>query len=176
MAQRRAYLNEQKEISFHFGSDIPRDADLSEIFYEITRRLEAVYSINKGVLVLRKENENCFSAISTWQNGQLRDGLAINLPNDTSLFERVAADGIVYTEDFGGLFSGNFFERKLLLDDATKSYAVHPLKYEGTVIGLLAYSSEEPTAFTMFEEGALLEMTGEFASIIKERLITGNLH
>ena len=171
MAQRRAYLQTEKDPSFDFESALPDNAELSEIFFELTRRLEAQYSINKGVLMLKNTAENGFSAVSTWHNGELRDGLAINLPTDPSLFNDVASDGIVYTEQYSGIFNGNFFERKLLLDENSQSFMLHPLKHEGKVIGMLGYSSEEPTAFTMFEQGALASVASEFASIIYNRLM-----
>lgn len=169
MCALRKYMKETKDINFDFESDIPPDISITELFSEITRRLEVKYSIDKGVLVIKNDAENCFAAVSTWKKGELRDGLSINLPNDSSLFARVADDGIVYTEEFSGIFSGNFFERKLLLEDDTKSYVLHPLKFEGKVIGLVGYSSAEPTSFTMFEQGAIVNITDQFAEIITKR-------
>jgi len=140
--------------------------DLSEIFFRVTRELRKKYNISKGVLVVRHDQAERLAAISTWNNGATRDGLAVNLPHDSSLFEKVAENGVVYTEDFCDSFSGNFFERKLLLDDASRSFVVQPLKLDGEVVGLLGYSSLEPTAFAMFEEGAMEDVATDLAGII----------
>ncbi len=138
----------------------------SDIFLALTRQLSEHFEINRGVLVLRDPGAESFSAVSTWHNGNTRDGLSIRLPSESSLFEHVAEDGRVYTEDFCGSFSGNFFERKLLIDDSSRSFVLQPIKFEGEVIGLLGFSSEESIAFSLFEEGAMDEITAEFAQIV----------
>lgn len=146
------------------------DARLSESFFALTRWLRRIYAIDRGVLVIRSESGPRLSAISTWRDGQAREGLSLNLPLDSSLFEKVAEHGQVYTEDFCGAFSGNFFERKLLLDDDSRSFVVQPLKSEGRVLGLLGYSSRQPTAFAMLEEGTLDDMASEFGAIIENKV------
>lgn len=143
-------------------------ADLPELFFELTRELRKKYAINKGVLVVRRDDTRGLAAVSTWFNGTRRDGLTVNLPAESSLFEKVAEDGRVYTEDFCDSFSGNFFERKLLLEDQSRSFVVQPLKSEGEVVGLLGYSSEEPTAFAMFDEGEFDDLAGEFGALIRK--------
>ena len=146
------------------------DSEPSEIFFELTRHLRSEFKINKGVLLLRPDAGSPLAAVSTWNNGQTREGLAIKLPSDSSLFEQVAKQGLVYTENFGAAFSGNFFEKKLLLEDDTKSFVLQPLKHNGEVIGLLGFSSDQATAFTLFEEGAVEKVVADFTEIIRERL------
>ena len=169
MTAQRNYLTEERDLTFDFESDIPQNAKISEIFCEITRRLEVKFNICKGVLVVRNQNENAFLAISTWNKGEFLDGLAISLPTTPSLFEQIAMDGNVYSDTYGGIFSGNFFEKKLLLNDNSKSYVLHPLKHEGEITGMIGYSSEEEMAFSLFEEGVLQDVTSRFAKIISER-------
>lgn len=169
MAAKREYLTDDCGSRTGEPVCLPKDAGLSQIFSELTAQLSSRYYIDKGVFVLREEGADALAAVSTWKEGQTRDGLSIRLPAESSLFEQVARLGQVYTEDFCGAFSGNFFERKLLIDDHSRSLVVQPLKFEGRVVGLLGYSSEEPTAFTMFEEGALEKVAGDFAEIIQER-------
>lgn len=145
-------------------------SDLSKTFFSITRELSKKYDIDKGVLVLRHDQDGKLAAISTWQRGLARDGLALNLPTDSSLLEKVAEDGRVYTEEFSGSFSGNFFERKLLLDDDTRSFVVQPLKSEGRVLGLMGFSSAQPCAFAMFEEGTIDNVAEELGSLIERKI------
>ena len=91
--------------------------NITEAFSNLTNELNNELEIDKGVLVIRMQDTQELAAISTWNNGVLRDGLMVTLPAKSSLFEKVAEDGSIYTEDFCSSFSGNFFERKLLLDD-----------------------------------------------------------
>ena len=145
------------------------EVELAEAFGGLTRQLRRRYPIDKGVLVLR--DQHCrLAAISTYNQGLVREGLTLNLPSGVSLFEKVAEDGRVYTEEFVGSFSGNFFERKLLLDDDSRCFVVQPLKSDGRVMGLLGYSSRCEGAFVTFDEGALDEIAGRFGSMIEGAL------
>ena len=160
------------------GDDIPedhcwlrKDDQLSESFFALTKYLRNKYAIDKGVLVLIDDGGNRLSAISTWHDGQARDGLSLNLPTESSLFEKVIEHGQVYTEDFCESFSGNFFERKLLLDDDSRSFVMQPLKSEGRVIGLIGYSSRQPTAFAVCDEGSLDEIAAMFGAMIERKVI-----
>ena len=143
-----------------------QDTSLTKAFHDLTDKLHEEYNIDKGVLVLRPDAGRQLAAVSTWHRGALRDGLRLNLPVEASLFEKVAEQGHVYTEDFCESFSGNFFERKLLLDDDSRSFVLQPLKFEGRVLGLLGYSSRKPMAFVTFEEGALEVISNRLGSII----------
>jgi len=145
--------------------------NITQSFYDLTDELNKELEINKGVLVIRMQDTHELAAIFTWNNGVMRDGLMVTLPAKSSLFEKVAEDGSIYTEDFCNSFSGNFFERKLLLDDSSRSFMVLPLKAEGKVVGVLAYSSEEPIAFAVFEDGKFRNRAEKFANEI-QHLIT----
>ncbi|MFH2049873.1 MAG: GAF domain-containing protein [bacterium] len=161
-------MNQDNSLESIIGINTPEKGtiDITQSFSNLTDELNNEIEINKGVLVIRMQDTNELAAISTWNNGVLRDGLRVTLPGKSSLFEKVAEDGSVYTEDFCSSFSGNFFERKLLLDDNSRSFMVFPLKTEGKVVGILAYSSEEPIAFAVFEEGKFRNRAEKFATEI----------
>ncbi len=163
-------MQKLKDVA-NFGQDKQEQGiDLSDRFTELTRQLLCKFDISKGVLVIRRPIDEQLAAISTWQSGVTRDGLTITLPTETSLFDQVAKQGQTYAEDFCDSFSGNFFERRLLLDDDSRSFVVHPLKHEGKVVGLLAFSSHEPTAFAMFEEGDIDHLTQPFAQHVETHI------
>ena len=160
---------ESTENQLNFHKIVNQAENLSEIFFALTRHLRQKFDINKGVLLLRREQPAQLAAVSTWNNGTGRDGLALSLPCKSSLFEQVARHGEVYTENYCDSFSGNFFERKLLLDDNSRSFVLQPLKSDGQVVGLLGYSSETPTAFTLFEEGTLNGIADKLGLIIQSQ-------
>ncbi len=143
--------------------------DPSEMFFEMIDSLKERYTLNKCVLILKHGQED-LSAISTWSNGLRQDGLALNLPHKESLFEKALEDGRLYTENFSGLFSGNFFERKLLLDEQSRSFALRPLKSEGQVVGLVGFSSKNPTAFALMEDGDSVEILNRFADKLYKQI------
>lgn len=150
----------------HQDNDLDRDfanqQDPSELFFDIIDSLKERYTLNKCVLILKRGQEP-LSAISTWSNGLRQEGLTLNLPHKESLFEKALEDGRLYTENFNGLFSGNFFERKLLLDDQSRSFALRPLKSDGRVVGMVGFSSTNPTAFALMEDGDSADILDRFA-------------
>ena len=157
-----------------FQYDIDRqwaaDADLSDIFIDLTSELQNHYHISRGLLLLKDQGSTRFIAVSTWNNGRTRKNLSLRIPSVSSLFEKVAEHGQVFSESFCDLFSGNSFERNLLIDDSAQSYVLQPLKLCGEVVGLIAYSSEDPTVFTTFEDGALADVANQLAQRIGNRL------
>jgi hypothetical protein len=152
----------------NIDADWPPQSDLSEIFTGLTRDLLNSYPISRGVLLVKAGDAARFLAVSTWNEGRVRRNLSLRLPSNSSLFEKIAESGQVYTENFCALFSGNTFERNLLIGDKTKSYVVQPLKLEGAVVGLVGYSSDKPTAFVTFEEGALSGISSRLAARIDQ--------
>ena len=150
------------EISLNDSRKFYVSEEPSEMFFEIIEFLKERYTLNKSVLIIRSEKA-VLSAISTWSNGVRQDGLTLNLPHKESLFERVIDDGRIYTEFSIGAFSGNFFERKLLLDEDSRSFALLPLKTDGQVVGLVGFSSKNPTAFALMEDGDSSDIFSQFA-------------
>ena len=128
---------------------------VAEAFVELTRIVQLRFPIHKGLLILRETNGFRYSAVATFKEGSIRLNLNLYLQSGSSLFEKVAVQGRVYTENYCGLFSGSAFERALLLDDMSCSFVIQPLNHDGQVVGLVGYSSIYPDAFALCEEGAL---------------------
>ena len=166
MSHKREYMMTQKDPSINFGSINSNEIRLPDLVKNIANRLRESFDINRALLVVRKNDTEPFSAVSSWHNGNLLDGLKLSLPKNTSLFENVADNRVTYSETYSGTFSGNFFEKKLLLDETSSSFLLQPIRYKGQTVGILGFSSENPTAFTMFEEGVLNKITDELGEVI----------
>lgn len=151
-----------KDLTFNEPKKTAVPEEPSEMFFEIIEFLKERYTLNKSVLIIKNENA-ALSAISTWTNGFRQDGLTLNLPHKESLFERVIDDGRIYTDSFVSSFCGNFFEKKLLLDDDSRSYALKPLKSNGKLVGIIGFSSKNPTAFSLMEDGDSSDLLDQFA-------------
>jgi len=129
--------------------------DPRAVFNGLSRSLLQEFDIKKGFLALREGDQTRFLAVAAWKEGRIRKNLSLRLPNVSSLFEKVAESGQIYSENFAALFDGNYMERQLLLDDDTASFMLRPLKHEAKVVALIGYSSEVSEAFVAFEEGLL---------------------
>ncbi|RKX24746.1 MAG: hypothetical protein DRP45_07520 [Candidatus Zixiibacteriota bacterium] len=148
------------------------NAEPREMFLEFTRHLEREYDIAKGLLVLKENDKTRFLAVASWNHGKTRKNLSLLLPSTGSLFEKVAEQGQIYTDNFAELYDGNQMEKRLLLDDYTQSFMLRPLKHDATIVGLLGYSSENTDAFVTFEEGLLDPVIDHFAAVIAQFQLT----
>jgi len=132
-----------------------KKSDPRAVFNGLSRSLLQEFDIKKGFLALREGDQTRFLAVASWKEGRTRKNLSLRLPNISSLFEKVAESGQIYSENFAALFDGNYMERQLLLDDDTASFMLRPLKHDAKVVALIGYSSEVSEAFVAFEEGLL---------------------
>ena len=155
---------------FDSDLDFGEGIDLSDIFIALTQELQERFDIDRGLLVVREPGSTRFIATSTFSDRKVRKNLSLRIPTTSSLFEKVAEKGVSFSEDFTNLFSGNSFEKKLLLNDDAQSYILLPLKHEGQVIGLLGYSSLTPLAFTIFESLNLDMLTESLAQCINRTI------
>lgn len=155
--------------SLKLSSPNVAEADLSELFQRLTLMISRSVSINKGVLIVQQDGTEQLAAVSTWDHGTIRDGLSLTLPRESSLFSQVASDGQTHRRIGTDDFSGNFFERKLLLDDKSRSFILHPLKSEGRIVGLVGYSSHEAADFTCITDGRFDEATSTLADLVERR-------
>jgi transcriptional regulator with GAF, ATPase, and Fis domain len=143
-----------------------KPASISGCFLDLTRQLQDKFEISRGLLLVREKGSTQFVAVSTWSKCKTRKNLTLRVPGVSSLFEKVAESGQVYSESFCDLFSGNSFERNLLLSPEAQSFVLQPLKFEGEVVGLIGYSSNSSCAFATFEEGLLTGIADQFAQLV----------
>ncbi len=161
----------ETELSrFNLDEEFSGNEDLGDIFIGLTKLLEKYFDLDRGLLVVREAKGTRFLAVSSWTDDKVRKNLSLRIPETSSLFEKVAEHGILFTENFCDLFSGNSFERNLLLNQDAQSYMLQPLKHEGLVVGLLGYSSTSPMAFPSLENGLLDSIAEQLASRIASQL------
>lgn len=148
--------------------------DPADLFFDFTRSLQTSMCIHRAVLILKEKSHSRFCAVACFNGGQFRKNLSLRLPGHSSLFQKVAEHRAVFTESYCDLFSGNTFERNLLIGDDSQSYAVVPLKYDGDVVGILGLSSIDPLTFVTLEAGALDEVVQIFAAQIGHAASVGS--
>ncbi len=136
--------------------------DLSEEFASITRKLSRHLPIKRGILVFREPHTDRLVAVATWCGGERRT-LNLRLPRESSLFIHVAEDGRDYAENFCACFSGNAFERRLLLDEDSSAFVIHPAKLDGEVVGLMGFSSDDPSAFASCDDSYFESLSVDLA-------------
>jgi transcriptional regulator with GAF, ATPase, and Fis domain len=141
-------------------------ANPAELFPELITELRNHLSVSRAVLVIREKAASQYLAVATVNGGRARKNLTLRLPGQSSLFDQVANGGIAYSENFCGLFSGNSFERNLLIDADSQAFAVMPLKSDGQIVGVLGLSSDTPMAFATIDDGAMDRVSDQLAACI----------
>jgi hypothetical protein len=156
----------------------PAHTHLHELFIETARSFHRYIPVHRAVLVAVGDHYRDLIVIAGWTDIGNNSGariLALRLPVENSLFAQVAAQRSGFTDDYFGLFSGNSIERKLLLDNATGSYVIWPLRIGASIVGLIGFSSELPGAFVELEaidpERTLAPLATELARLRTEHHI-----
>lgn len=88
-------------------------------------------------------------------------------PSESSLFEKVISTGKSYQSNNCSDFEGNFFEKKLLLNEQSNSFLLQPLKVNDQVVALIGYSSCEPDIFGNKNLITKFEISNKFSSQIE---------
>lgn len=130
------------------------NAHLHEIFAETVRTMHHYVPLQRAVLVVVGDHYRDLLAVASWAENQTEGSktLSLRLPIEDSLFAHVAAQRFEFSDDYFGLFSGTSVERRLLLEGIHGgSYIICPIKVEGGLVGLIAFSSDLPGAFGDFE-------------------------
>lgn len=151
-------------LNFDIDSRYPQDADPAEIFIDLTRELQQYYDIRRGVLILKEAGGTRYVATALVSDSLERKNLSLRLPIESSLIRRAAEDGSVYTENVIELFSGNNFEKNLLIDAQTEAFLLYPIKHDGEVVGVIGYNSDNTDAFITFDTDILEEIAQQLGN------------
>ena len=136
---------------------------IPDYFVDMIRRLQDVLPIGRAFLAVRETTGTRLVATATFGERKVRKNLNLKIPAISSLFQKVSEGGVAFTDNCSHFFSGNNLERNLLLDRSSQAYALIPLKHEGTTIGMLGMSSENPSAFSLIDEGLLDGVVSQLA-------------
>jgi len=145
---------------------------LTDLFNKHVKNIQEKIPINKAVLLLNHYHTGMLAAISTWENGHLHDGLSIKLPSESSLFEKVISTGKNYQSNNCLEFEGNFFEKKLLLNEQSSSFLLQPLTVNDQVVALIGYSFCKSDIFDDKNIINKFEISQKFSSQIESLLET----
>jgi GAF domain-containing protein len=169
MSKREKTSGHSDDLSTSSDPDRPTGSEAAvsstvELFSKLMKHLREEHSIHRGVLITRQPRYSRFVAIATVSPSRERRQLNLLLPGTSSLIEKVAEHGQMYSDCAFDLFSGNRFEQNLLIDDDTRSYALIPLKHDGKVVGVVGFSATADAAFASIEAGALDDWISELAT------------
>ncbi len=141
---------------------------MTELFATYLEAIKEKLDFDKCVLIVRKNGN--LAAIATWDNNIFHEGLSISLPNDNSFFQNIVNSKKNYISNDCSTFEGNFFERKLLLNDNSQSCMIQLLDSDNEVVGLIGYSSSCKNAFDNDSINYVLSLGNEFIQKVETML------
>jgi hypothetical protein len=143
-----------------------KQKNINKLFFAIAKKLNRAFDITSAVLVIRSVRDSSLKVIAIKKDHYSREGLALTLPDRDSLLYNVLRKASLHTEYIVENFSGNFIEKKLLLDDKSRTLAICPIISNNSVSGLLCLASPSSSAFELFENGALDSILKQLGSIM----------
>jgi hypothetical protein len=143
-----------------------KNRNIYKLFFAITKKLGRLFSISTAVFVVHSAVDNHLKVIAIKRPNYTGEGLALTLPEKDSLLYSVFKRGTIYTENCLTGHAGNFIEKKLFPEDQTKSLAVCPIKFDGSVSGLLCFASPSAFAFENLEDSLADEMMRQLGTVV----------
>lgn len=143
-----------------------KQKNINKLFFAIAKKLNRLFDITSAVLVVRSIQNGHLKVIAIKKENYSREGLALTLPDRDSLLYRVFRKASLHIENITGSFSGNFIEKKLLLDEGARILAICPITSNESVSGLLCLASPSPAAFDLFEQGVLDSTLNQLGTIM----------
>jgi transcriptional regulator with GAF, ATPase, and Fis domain len=143
-----------------------KQKNVNNLFFAIAKKLNRLFEITSAVLIVRSTHDSSLKVIAIKKEHYSREGLALTLPDHDSLLYRVLRKASLHIERKPDDFSGNFIERKLLLDGNARTLAICPIVSNNSVSGLLCLSSPSPSAFDLVEKGILDSTLSQFGSLM----------
>jgi hypothetical protein len=136
------------------------------LFYELTNRLDKLFTVRKAALVTNSPEDESLKMLAFWENSVIHHGVRLTLPRTHSLFyEAFDKKDMVYKPIIGDIF-GNFIERNILFDDTIGTVLICPLIYEDICRGLMSLTSPIPYAFDILTKGHFDILFNKFASTL----------
>jgi len=137
-----------------FDSILGRARNINKLFFSFTKKLNRFLPISRAALVIHSQRDKNLKVIAL-KAESAREGLALSLPSENSLFYRVFNSRSIYTADYPFNFSGNFVERKIMVGPDTKSILVTPLMTGGNIYGLICLASPQEAAFRYYDHSIM---------------------
>jgi len=157
---------DSSEITAHaFDSILGKAHNINKLFFSFLKKFNRYLPVNRAALVIHSGRDKTLKVIAL-KGETAREGLALTLPAENSLLHRVYNSRAVYIANQPFYFSGNFIERKILLNPETKAVMVAPLFDGGNIFGLICISSQREGAFEGCDQGILDKVFGKLGIAI----------
>lgn len=125
--------------------------------------LKRMYTIDKAALIIYDENIDRMCVTHFMSRGVMKSGLALTIPNQSSLLYQILRQGFPVADNCPQLMSDNIIERKILLSPGARSVVIIPLIDNFRRLGLISLTSPIDSAFSVYIDGVGEDHVADFA-------------
>ena len=155
-----------ESLARSFAALFRRNNNIYKLFFSLCKKLNKLFSLSTAVLVVHSVRDNSLKVIAVKNSKHSPEGISLTLPDQDSLLHSVFNDGSLHIDNSLEHFSGNFFEKKLLLGEEANSLAIIPINHDGNRIGLFCLASPRTNAFDLLDESLLRPVTAQFGEVL----------
>jgi hypothetical protein len=124
-----------------------KNKNIHKLFFAVAKKLAKIFPISTAILVTHSKQDNQLRIVDVKKAGYSAENLALIVPNRNSFLYMAYVNQEACHDFVPDIFDGNFLERKLLIDENTKTLAILPLNNDGYRAGLLCLASDRTSAF-----------------------------
>jgi hypothetical protein len=122
-----------------------------ELFMKLCAKLDKFFAINRASLAFYDKYDDLMKISHIKVGKEYKNGVQINIMASKTLMKRVLDDGNIYVRNFFQFIDGIELEKKILLDNSSRSMALIPLIWEDEKIGTFNLTSKSYLAFSLLE-------------------------
>ncbi|MBD3217437.1 MAG: hypothetical protein GF310_04115 [candidate division Zixibacteria bacterium] len=122
-----------------------------ELFMKLCSKLDKFFAINRASLALYDEENEMMSITHIQIKNEFKNGVHLNVVADKTLMKKVMDSGHIYVRDYSETIEAIELEKKILIDEDSKSLAIIPLTHGSKKIGTLNISSSSYHAFSILQ-------------------------
>ena len=148
---------------------LDQNKSVPNLFLEFVNRLARLFPITRAALTDCSLGSDDLKIVAMWDEGTLREGVSIAVPEKGSLqYSALAVQSVLVNHSLTE-FPGNWIEKRVLTTSVTSALAVCPLMTDGLPLGMICLASDTPFAFESLEEHCLDDAFERFAQILLDK-------
>ncbi|MCP4567823.1 MAG: hypothetical protein GY841_09625 [FCB group bacterium] len=148
------------------GSRLSGNKEFNISFHQLIEKLGRFFVIDKASLAFYDDNAKRLRVTHMYDNRSLKTGLTLNFPTKGSMLYQVLAQGFPVADNYPDHISAGIIEKKILLNNATRSVLMVPLLLDSTKLGLLSLASSNENVFGLYLEGVGVGMVEQFVGLL----------
>ena len=153
-------------ITSGLGTRLAGHKEFNGNFRRLIDKLGRFFEVGKASLIFHDAQAERLRVTHMYERQTLKTGLSLNFPTTGSMLYQVLKQGYPVADNYPDHITTDLIERKILLNNSTRSVLIIPLIVDSARLGLLSLSSPKEYAFGLYLEGVGEGMVGDFIKVL----------